>query len=451
MNFKRITTLILTLFIIFSFAACDFSGENSSSADASRPSGTQSAVSGHESAETSETGKVERTISGINVLVDGTDALEESGYTLDGVFAKTIDVTVSGSKDDVDSILATDITAYIDVSTVADSGSFEFLIYINVPDKVDFVSATETAAAVSIVKRVVNIDPVQDDKAFMSGGIIISGNRGMEPFGGTAAYGAATAQSVNAFKRAVGENVNVYVMAEPLASAFYAPEKYANSIANHKNCFEGLRDALVDVKYVDVLGALSLHTNEDIYARTDHHWNALGAYYACKEFAKVAGTSFDDLSTFTAQSESGIVGSLYSYSKAQVLKDNPDTFTWYIPTRNHTVTYYNVKNFTNPITDRTLFSGASGYIKFIYGDSYTTDIITNVGNGRKLLVFKDSYGNALAPFLVSMFDEIIIADFREFSLNAKDFIAEHGITDVCFSLCAFATVNAGKYIDSLTK
>ena len=243
--------------------------------------------------------------------------------------------------------------------------------------------------------------------------------------------------------------MNVYVLALPLASAFYAPEKYKGPIANHKYCFEGLRDALVDVTYVDVLSALSLHVDEDIYSRTDHHWNALGAYYACKEFAKTAGTPFDDLSTFTVQSESGIVGSLYAFSKAQVLKDNPDTFVWYIPTRNHSVTYYNVKNFTNPITGWNLFSNASGYIKFIYGDSYTTDILTDVGNGRKLLVFKDSYGNALAPFLVSMFDEIIIADFREFALDTKSFVEEHGITDIAFSLCAFATVNAGGYINKL--
>ena len=63
-------------------------------------------------------------------------------------------------------------------------------------------------------------------------------------------------------------------------------------------------------------------------------------------------------------------------------------------------------------------------------------------------MFKDSYGNALAPFLISSFDEIYIADFRYFKYGAKRFIADKGITDVCFSLCAFAVASTARnYID----
>ena len=457
MNAKRFLILVLALMFVFAFAACDFSGENNTSVPESGISNVENSAASTASKEES-TGPsiIERTLTGINVLVDGTDALEDAGYTFDGMFDHNIDVTVKGKEEDVNALMLADVSAYIDVSSVADEGDFGFLIYVNVPDSVEFVSASESSVNVKIVKRVVEIVPVADDGAYMQGGIIITGTRGMEPFFGTsessaaASYGAATAETINNFKKKIGSDVNVYVLALPLASAYYAPEKYKGPIANHKNCFEGLRDALVDVTYVDVLSALSLHVDEDIYSRTDHHWSALGAYYACKEFAKTAGTPFDDLSTYTVQSESGIVGSLYSFSKAQVLKDNPDTFVWYIPTRNHSVSYYNVSSFAGPImSEKTLFSNASGYMKFIYGDSYTTDIITDVGNGRRLLVFKDSYGNALAPFLVSMFDEIIIADFREFSLDTKTFVEEHGITDIAFSLCAFATVNAGNYINKL--
>ena len=122
---------------------------------------------------------------------------------------------------------------------------------------------------------------------------------------------------------------------------------------------------------------------------------------------------------------------------------------WYIPTRAHTVTYYSKDKCTNPKTGLTLFGSNNGYTKFIYGDSYTTHIQTNVGNGRKLLVFKDSFGNALAPFLVGSFDEIYIADYREFDLNAKTFIEEKGITDVCFSMAAFSV--AGSKRDNITR
>jgi hypothetical protein len=122
---------------------------------------------------------------------------------------------------------------------------------------------------------------------------------------------------------------------------------------------------------------------------------------------------------------------------------------WYVPTRNHTVEYYTRDNYKNPVTGRTLFAEGNSYSKFVYGDSYTTHIQSDVNNGRKLLIFKDSYGNALAPYVLSSFEEVYMADYREFKLNALEFIEEHGITDVCFAMSAFA-VNGSKR-DYITK
>lgn len=294
----------------------------------------------------------------------------------------------------------------------------------------------------------INITPVNDPDAYISNGVIISNLRVMENFGGNAESGAATAAKLNAFKTNVGGGADVYVLACPLASAFYAPEKYSGAITRHIDCFTALRDNLKGVKYVDALGALSLHVKEDIYARTDHHWNALGAYYAAQELARVAKLPFDDISTFKEYSTGGYLGSLYYHTQDPVIRANPETFTWYEPTRPCEVVYYSVDYLNNPIYGNTLFSSAGGYIKFIYGDSYTTYIKTGSGTGRKLLMFKDSYGNALAPFLISSFDEIYIADFRYFKYGAKRFIADKGITDVCFSLCAFAVASTARnYID----
>ena len=458
MNAKRLLAILLIASTLFTLFACDFTSETSSKGNTSKTSDisntvdNSSSVRDDSSAQPSDSSESDNTrvFSGVNVVLSGVSALEKSGFAVDGDFSMTIDVTLKGDADKLDSLLAADISAAVDVSAIAEEGTFECLIDIIVPDIFDVVNKSESLATVKIKKKATEIKPVTGDTYIAEGGVIIVGTRGMEPYSGSAKAGALTAEKMNEFKQAVGDGINVYVLAAPLASAFYAPEKYPNSIANHKNCFEGLRDALVGVKYVDALSALSAHVNEDIYARTDHHWNALGAYYAAKQFSNVAGTPFDDISTFTSQTIEGVVGSLYTYSKAKVLKDNPDTFTWYIPTRDHEVVYYSRDKFTNPVTGRTLFSSAAGYTKFIYGDSYITDIKTNVGNGRKLLLFKDSYGNALAPFLVSQFDEVIIADFRYFQLSAKQFIADHGITDVCFSLSAFAVSGKSRnYITSV--
>lgn len=182
MNAKRFLILVLALMFVFAFAACDFSGEHNTSVPESGISNAESSAASTASKEES-TGPsiIERTLTGINVLVDGTDALEDAGYTFDGMFDHNIDVTVKGKEEDVNALMLADVSAYIDVSSVADEGDFGFLIYVNVPDSVEFVSASESSVNVKIVKRVVEIVPVADDGAYMQGGIIITGTRGMEP------------------------------------------------------------------------------------------------------------------------------------------------------------------------------------------------------------------------------------------------------------------------------
>ncbi len=392
-----------------------------------------------------------KTFEAVNITLKGETALSNAGFRIGSASNLTVKVSVKGAADILETISESDIVATVDVSNIAETGEVDMMVSYSIPDGLAITDPTDNFTKLVIKSKSTEIVPPPATDVRIVSGVLISGTRAMEQFGGSASSGASTAAKLNTFKEAVGENVNVYILPAPLASAFYAPQGYERSITNHQNCFYGMRDALVGVKFVDTLSALSSHVDEDIYFRTDHHWQALGAYYAAEELASVAGVPFANITTFKAHSSEGMLGSFYTtYTKDAVLKNNPDTMTWYEPTASHTVTYYSRGSYKNPITGRTLFSTNSGYTKFIYGDSYTTHIQSNVGNGRKLLLFKDSYGNALAPFVVSSFDEVIIADYRYFELNAKDFIEEHGITDVCFEMAAFSVAGSKRnYITQL--
>lgn len=284
-------------------------------------------------------------------------------------------------------------------------------------------------------------------KPHIVNGFLVCDYRAMEQFGGTAKSGQLTAELLNRFKENVGGNVNVYAMPIPLASAFYAPEGYERSITNTQNCFYGLRDALNGVRFVDVLSALRPHTSEDIYARTDHHWFALGAFYAAEELCKTAGADFAPLTQFDRCSFDGFLGSAYSSYGVSELKKYPETFVWYEPKQSCTVNYYTQK-FKFSSTG-SLFSSSKGYTKFIRGDGNAVQIQTGVQNGRKLLVVKDSFGNALAPFLIAGFEEVYFVDIRDFACNILTFIQEHQITDVSFSVSAFTV--AGSKRDNITR
>lgn len=465
---KRFALLLLPVLLCIILIACDTTGENVSDASnqaSTENSKTESSVnesSAESTVDESEQSSVEsssipdesntesskiREEFDVSVTIHGTTALGNAGFSVKSGYAKNQKITVEGDKDVIAALDISKITADVDVSGTSSVGKFEFLIIYSVPENVTVVSTSAEYLTLEIVEKSNESTNPPSDSAYISNGIIIVGNRGMEQFGGSAAGGEKTALKLNQFKEAVGENVNVYIMPCPTAAAFYAPDKYPNSIKNHVNCFNGIKDNLVNVKYVDALTALSAHTDEYIYLRTDFHWSGLGGYYAAKELARVAGTPFDDISTFTEKHVDGVKGSLVRY--ASVLGNYPDTLYWYIPSREHTVTYYSVKDFTTPVTGKTLFSGNKGYTMFIYGDTFTTHIQSDVNNGRKLLIFKDSYGNALAPYVLSSFEEVYMADYREFKLNAVDFIEEHGITDVCFAMSAFAVTGSKR--DHITR
>ena len=57
--------------------------------------------------------------------------------------------------------------------------------------------------------------------------------------------------------------------------------------------FDGIAAKLNSgIQSVNVVDVMKKHTEENIYLRTDHHWQPLGAYYAARTFAEAAGVPF---------------------------------------------------------------------------------------------------------------------------------------------------------------
>lgn len=305
------------------------------------------------------------------------------------------------------------------------------------------------------------IDAVQqqisDDELvnITNNGIAVVGTRALMLYGGSLSVSEDYAGVINKYREALGNDINVYSMIIPTSCEFYSPpsvQAYCGSQLENINCvIDNLRD---DVKAVDVYTTLASHTDEEIYLRTDHHWAHLGAYYAAKEFAAAAGVPFADISTYEKRVVHDYVGTMYAYSEDIVLKNNPEEFYYYVPTNvEYTTTYLNyvladgaIVGADEPFEADFFIKYADGnsmaYCTFMGGDSKIVHVETNAGTGRKLLIFKDSYGNALPSFLFGSFDDIYVIDYRYFTHNAIDYIQENGITDVLFANNAFAAATA---------
>lgn len=328
--------------------------------------------------------------------------------------------------------------------------------YIPSETESEVISDTTSDGTVEDNKQVVNA----------SGSIIIIGTRAMEVYYGSEKNAVRYAEIMNDFAEKVGPSVNVYSMVIPKSSAYYigqaTQEKYSKLALRNKNNIDTISQTLSDkVIDVNIYNQLGLHANEEIYCRTDHHWTALGAYYASEVFAEKAGVGFDDISKFTEVRREGYLGTYYyvysSKDNNTVLLNNPEDFLAYYPDADYTVNYYSAKDLESNerVNENGFFwdipdnQKSNWYSTFLRGDSYSLKAVSNdCKNGRKLLIVKDSYGNALAPYMLEGFEEIYIVDAREYQVNLNETIKKFGITDVLFAQCTFSAVG-GDYLNNL--
>ncbi|MBR4112124.1 MAG: hypothetical protein IKK53_03725 [Ruminiclostridium sp.] len=286
-----------------------------------------------------------------------------------------------------------------------------------------------------------NINEIADG-VITNGQVVVKRNDGhywaISLFGG--GKGKTYASALNRFHEELGEDVKIYTMIAPTAGEYYLPSNFADYNAIQKNSVDSIASQLdEDIVTVDAISALAEHTDEDIYLRTDHHWQPLGAYYAAEAFAKAADVPFADISTYEKVVKDGYVGTMYAFTESVNILNDPEQFVFYKPSNKYYTYYYDTAyNFDYEFPLFVDMPVGSSYSTFMGGDMKIVRIETDVKNGRKLLIFKDSYGNAEVPFYTGSFEEIYVCDMRYFDLNAIEFIKENGITDLLFTMCTFS-------------
>lgn len=312
---------------------------------------------------------------------------------------------------------------------------------------------TTTATVVTAVTAAVTeptTEPPTEEEAPADGeltnNILIVNKRGVTLYGGGWGTENEYAAFVNEYKEKL-PNVNVYSMVLPTSSSFYIPDNYKELAHSEKEDFDRIDASLNNVMSVDAYSILDAHKDEAIYSRTDHHWQPLGAYYAGMQFAATAGVPYPELSEYETVTLDNYVGTLYMYTQSATLLNNPEPFVYYKPKTEVSVTQYNTR-FEDPVAANLIFDPTnmpnSGYYMVFGSDERIVHVNTECKNGRNLVIFKDSYGNALLPMLTGSFENIYLCDIRYFDLNAVDFINRVEATDLLFTMCSFSAVGVNR-------
>ena len=287
----------------------------------------------------------------------------------------------------------------------------------------------------------------------MRGPVYIANNCGYELYSFFEDVNLEFAQTMNNIYSRFRGVVDIYVMMVPTGAGVMLDK----SVLDYLGTSDELAAVQFDyskmdpgIKKVEVVETLRRHNAEYIYFHTDHHWTALGAYYAYREFCKVKGIEPHDIKDYETRELHGFLGSFYSESnQSPEIAANPDTVTAYVPKGTNKMTMINENNEReeyNVINDMSGASPSAYYLTFVMGDAplcFTHN--ETLHDGSAVLVIKDSHGNAFIPWLVDHYEYVYWIDPRYTKNTISQMIRDYGIKDVIYEVGIYGASNPYMY------
>lgn len=264
--------------------------------------------------------------------------------------------------------------------------------------------------------------------AYYNGAVLVCGDYGLEYFLPSAEGNAPWANTVNKFAEKYPQ-LNVTALLVPKSCVFNFPAGYtdpyerteAHISATYGMLNEGIRTG-------DVLGIMTEHSDEYMFYRTDHHWTSLGAYYASVAYCNANDIVPYELDTYETVYRTGFVGTFYNFTGGDSnFKTNPDYSVARYPHIGYSMIAGNHGAWYNTTALNYNYNNYAGM--YISGDNPLTVITTENKNGKVLMIFKESYGNAFVPYMIDYYEKIVVVDIRKESKGVGALIEEYGVTD----------------------
>ena len=281
-------------------------------------------------------------------------------------------------------------------------------------------------------------------------GYYITGDTAYEMYYQNKANSLRYAALINQAAAQLDGKAKVYTIVVPLAYAYNDRVLKVTDASDPKAAIDIMYEGIThkNARCVDAYKALGAHKDEYLYFRTDHHWTALGAYYAYTAFCADAGLDAHPISFYEMLEFEGFLGTLYSHTKAQALQKNPDTVQAFVPRGTNTLRVHmadgSSQKFTGGVvrkdTDTFYAAAASKYNCFLTSDnpagtkqSYYISIENpNITDGSAIVLVKESFGNCFAPFLVDHYQYVYVIDYRYYDGSLADFVDMTGASQVIF-------------------
>lgn len=271
------------------------------------------------------------------------------------------------------------------------------------------------------------------------------------------------ADSLNKMREAIPHDIDVYSLLIPTQLEFAQP-MYKNAQDSQKQCIEDINEKLNDdIIPVDVYGGIEQlydeQNGDDLYFKTDHHWTMDGAYCGYEALMQKKGAEVLEKNRFERKKFTDFYGTLYLKAKSYMGDSGEDELYYYdvesegdfdiIMRAEYLDGTSKIYGENAGIFDKE----KDGYLFFLGGDQPIIEITNNrKTDGETIVIIKDSYANALVPWLINNYKKVILIDPRSFEGSLKKEIERYEPDEVAVVNYVFTTTfnDYCNLLDSMT-
>ena len=286
-------------------------------------------------------------------------------------------------------------------------------------------------------------DSVTEDEYVSQGAVLQIGDSAYKITGFVQFYADRYIQSINKLAGQLEGKADLYCMLIPENTTFMlrASDRQKYGCVLEEDVLDYMYGQMADgIQTVNVIDNLVAHNSEYIAFRTDHHWTALGAYYAYESWCEVAGIEPVPLSEYEEIQWPGFLGTYYyRANQSSLMEKNPDTvYAYYPPGDVHLYLNFEFDDKLgrehDVLIDRSTAPAGSMYLTFLGTDSAKATLVNNsITDGSACLVVKTSLGNPYVYYLTQHYQYVHVIDLRHYpTMGIADFVEQYDVDDVLF-------------------
>ena len=191
------------------------------------------------------------------------------------------------------------------------------------------------------------------------------------------------------------------------------------------------------VNYVETVPTFreKYEAGEYVYFKTDHHWTTLGAYYAYVEVMRSFGME-DEVIPMESFAREVVTEAFYgtAWSAGGMKFVSPDSMELWLLGNEDEFTVMADGRQLDGLYNRDYLAKKDKYSTFLDGTHDVVTVTRTTGEDRPtLLLLKDSFANALAPFLAQHFDLVLLnlsstrTDFTDLCARTEEYGADRAL------------------------